>query len=114
METIKVPFKNVKMVAHRGLSGLEKENSLAAFIAAGNRSYFGIECDIQVGFCTNGGGHAWNLVELEGQWYQMDVTWNDSSAKRTDYLLVTDDYMKKSRTWDESDYPKCAPKAYTP
>lgn len=46
METIKVPFKNVKMVAHRGLSGLEKENSLAAFIAAGNRSYFGIECDI--------------------------------------------------------------------
>ncbi|MBQ3528294.1 MAG: hypothetical protein IJA52_07080 [Clostridia bacterium] len=74
----------------------------------------GIECDIQVGFCTNGGGHAWNLVELEGQWYQMDVTWNDSSAKRTDYLLVTDDYMKKSRTWDESDYPKCAPKAYTP
>ncbi len=46
MNTIKVPFKNVKMIAHRGVSGLEKENSLAAFIAAGNRTYFGIECDI--------------------------------------------------------------------
>lgn len=46
MDTIKVPFKNVKMVAHRGVSSLEKENSMAAFIAAGNRSYYGIECDI--------------------------------------------------------------------
>ena len=34
------------MVAHRGLSGLEKENTHAAFIAAGNRSYWGIETDI--------------------------------------------------------------------
>lgn len=25
----------------------------------------------------NGGGHAWNLVCLEGQWYNLDVTWND-------------------------------------
>lgn len=48
MNTIKVPFKNVKMVAHRGVSGLEKENSIAAFIAAGNRSYYGIETDIHV------------------------------------------------------------------
>ena len=46
MNTVKVSFKSVKMIAHRGVSGLEKENSLAAFIAAGNRSYFGIECDI--------------------------------------------------------------------
>ncbi|MBQ4322391.1 MAG: hypothetical protein IJC19_00475 [Clostridia bacterium] len=34
------------MVAHRGLSALEKENTHAAFIAAGNRSYWGIETDI--------------------------------------------------------------------
>lgn len=34
------------MVAHRGASGLERENTCAAFVAAGNRSYFGIECDI--------------------------------------------------------------------
>ena len=74
----------------------------------------GIKCDIQTGVCTNGGGHAWNLVELEGQWYQMDVTWNDGSPRRTDYLLVTDDYMKKSRSWDESDYPQSASTAYRP
>ena len=36
------------MVAHRGVSGLEQENTLLAFVAAGNRSYFGIETDIHV------------------------------------------------------------------
>lgn len=34
------------MVAHRGVSGLETENTAAAFIAAGNRSYYGVETDI--------------------------------------------------------------------
>lgn len=38
--------KSVKMVAHRGVSGLETENTAAAFIAAGNRTYYGIETDI--------------------------------------------------------------------
>ena len=46
MDTIKVLNKKVKMIAHRGLSGLEKENTYPAFIAAGNRSYFGLETDI--------------------------------------------------------------------
>lgn len=46
MDTIKFESKNTKVVAHRGLSGIEKENTNAAFIAAGNRSYFGIETDV--------------------------------------------------------------------
>lgn len=46
MNSIKVNSLNTKMVAHRGLSGIEKENTNAAFIAAGNRSYFGIETDV--------------------------------------------------------------------
>ena len=47
MDTIKIPNKgNCKMVAHRGVSGLERENTAAAFVAAGNRSYFGVETDI--------------------------------------------------------------------
>ena len=35
-----------KIIAHRGLSGFEKENTMPAFIAAANRTYFGIETDI--------------------------------------------------------------------
>ncbi len=47
MNTIKITDKNnTLMVAHRGLSGIERENTNSAFVAAGNRSYFGIECDV--------------------------------------------------------------------
>ena len=46
MDTIKIEKKNTLMVAHRGVSGLEKENTLAAFVAAGNRSYYGVETDV--------------------------------------------------------------------
>ena len=47
MNTIKITAENKPlMVAHRGCSGLERENTNAAFVAAGNRSYFGIETDV--------------------------------------------------------------------
>ncbi|MBQ8345283.1 MAG: hypothetical protein IJY42_03345 [Clostridia bacterium] len=46
MNTIKFQKGAVQMVAHRGLSGIETENTNAAFVAAGNRSYYGIETDI--------------------------------------------------------------------
>lgn len=46
MNTLKFDSKNTKVVAHRGLSGIEKENTNVAFIAAGNRSYYGIETDV--------------------------------------------------------------------
>lgn len=46
LNTIRFNKKEVKMVAHRGMSGIEKENTLPAFVAAGNRSHFGIETDV--------------------------------------------------------------------
>lgn len=55
MNTIKLDKQGtaVKMIAHRGLSGLERENTCAAFVAAGNReTYWGIETDIH---CTADG-----------------------------------------------------------
>lgn len=48
MNTININKKNVLMVAHRGVSGLEPENSIPAFVAAGNRSYYGVETDVHV------------------------------------------------------------------
>lgn len=43
-----LPFEkgSTRVIAHRGLSGIERENTLAAFIAAGNRGYYGIETDV--------------------------------------------------------------------
>lgn len=40
--------KKVLMIAHRGASSIERENSNAAFIVAGSRSYYGIETDIHL------------------------------------------------------------------
>lgn len=49
METFKInDKKQTKMIAHRGLSGIERENTVNAFVAACNRSYYGAECDIHV------------------------------------------------------------------
>ncbi|MBQ9774123.1 MAG: hypothetical protein IJW30_06255 [Clostridia bacterium] len=52
MNTVKFEKKQVKVVAHRGVSKLERENTYAAFVAAGNRSYFGVETDVR---CTRDG-----------------------------------------------------------
>lgn len=46
MNTRKLETIKPRMIAHRGVSGLERENTCAAFVAAGNRSYFGIETDV--------------------------------------------------------------------
>ena len=47
MNTVKFEKGRALAVAHRGLSGIERENTNAAFVAAGNRSYYGIETDIR-------------------------------------------------------------------
>ena len=46
MDTKKVKFANI--IAHRGLSGIERENTASAFVAAGNRRYKGIETDVHL------------------------------------------------------------------
>ena len=49
MDTVKFNEKqNILMVAHRGVSGLERENTCPAFLVAGAKSYYGIETDVHV------------------------------------------------------------------
>lgn len=48
MDTIKINKKNTLMVAHRGSSRIERENTNAAFLVAGVKSYYGIETDVHV------------------------------------------------------------------
>ncbi len=46
-DSIRLPQENKPlMIAHRGMSGLEMENTASAFVAAGQRSYYGIETDV--------------------------------------------------------------------
>lgn len=48
MGTIKIKKNKVKMIAHRGLSGILQENTIPAFMLAAKKSYFGIETDVHV------------------------------------------------------------------
>ena len=47
-DTIKIHSKNCLMVAHRGVSGVERENTCPAFVTAGVKSYYGIETDVRI------------------------------------------------------------------
>lgn len=71
--TILIDKKLAKMVAHRGLSGLEAENTCAAFVAAGNHSYYGIETDVH--------------VTADGQFV---VIHDDNTARVSDLALSVD------------------------
>jgi glycerophosphoryl diester phosphodiesterase len=48
MNTIKIDKYFKGMIANKGLSGIETENSIFAFLAAANRTYLGIGCDVFV------------------------------------------------------------------
>lgn len=44
--------------------------------------------------------HAWNLVELGGQWYHADPTWENSSGRGTTYFLKSDEEFQALRHHD--------------
>ena len=50
--------------------------------------------------------HAWNLVKVDGMWYHLDITWNDTSNSLLDYFLKSDFYMQKHNhsSWKTTDY----------
>lgn len=87
--SIKFDHGEVKMIAHRGLSGIERENSCPAFIAAATHSYYGIETDIHV---TADGkylvSHDSNLLRCTG--VDMVIEETDFDTLRSVPLLDTD------------------------
>ena len=52
----------------------------------------GIPCETITGYA--GGYHAWNLVQVDGEWYHVDATWDDPTNKGGDYIRYT--YFLKS------------------
>lgn len=70
-----------------------------------------IESEIVVGQSRNQ-SHAWNLVNLEGEYYHIDSTWDDpidSSGEqvlRYNYFNLTDEDISKSHSWDRVKYPR--------
>ena len=66
-ESYKIPTGSVRMVGHRGYSSVAPENTLPSYIAAGESSFWGVECDI--------------LRTLDGVWVLMH---DDTVDRMTD------------------------------
>ena len=114
MNTIKIDSQNTLMVAHRGLSGIEAENTHLAFVAAGNRSYFGVETDIH---CTADGNfiltHDDNTKRVSGEDHVVEQTDfatlrgmclldRDGSHTRTDIRMPTlEEYIRICKTYEK-------------
>ena len=79
----------------------------------------GVECITVVGAAFGSSSdHAWNLVELEGEWYAVDPTWDDpigaeelpptmANQVRYEYFNVTSDYLRETdHQWDYQSVPE--------
>ena len=70
----------------------------------------GVECRMISG-TVDGENHAWNLVSIDGEWYHVDVTWDDpvpdgGDRVMYDYLNLSDKEMKADHKWEERLYPE--------
>lgn len=63
-----------------------------------------IPCTVISGVCNDGELHAWNILELDGDYYQVDVTWDDpvggEQVLMHDYFCITDSEIYESRKPD--------------
>lgn len=73
-----------------------------------------IPCYYVIGKAAGEGteGHAWNMVQIDGHWYHVDVTWDDIGSipgreVRYRYFLVADEKMRLDHEWNENHYPIC-------
>ena len=82
----------------------------------------GIECITVEGTAYSyTADHAWNQVKLEGEWYCVDVTWDDPTTSGTvsersahRFFNVTSEYMRDTdHQWDEASVPEAAGTACT-
>lgn len=72
----------------------------------------GLESRMVIGTAL-GGGHAWDMVKINKEWYQVDVTWDDplyGTEQDISYSLynLTNNQMRSyGHKWDDSVYPSC-------
>ncbi len=57
-----------------------------------------------------GGNHAWNIVRIDGRYYNVDLTWDDQESDTFHaYFNITDERIKEDHAFDTTVYriPEC-------
>lgn len=64
---------------------------------------FGIR-SVTVTGVANNEGHMWNAVELDGEWYHLDATWNDTkgSSVSHEYFNLNDSLISLDHTFNKN------------
>ena len=65
----------------------------------------GLRCVLVTGKTDTGENHAWNQVLIGDEWYNLDVTWDDSDVAgdtRMEYFLCNDESFGRTHTADNS------------
>jgi hypothetical protein len=62
----------------------------------------GLECKIISGY-GKGESHAWNLVKVDGEWYNLDLTWDDPITSTGKQLLRYDYFLKNDEDFEYHD-----------
>ncbi|MDE6951032.1 MAG: hypothetical protein K2P64_08965 [Lachnospiraceae bacterium] len=65
----------------------------------------GIEC-VKISGTANGGGHAWNKVKLNGEYYYIDVTWDDPVPDKPGQIYWYNYYLTKDPTFGGDHAPE--------
>lgn len=124
-ETVKKVYEDIVLSTDYSLESPDNQNICSVFLdkksvcngyakaAQYLLNYFGIPCIIVNGN-ANASAHAWNIVQIDGAYYQMDATWGDPSyftkageeenSKVPDidysYLCVTTEEISKNHKID--------------
>jgi len=53
----------------------------------------------------NSEAHAWNLVRIDGEYYQTDVTWDDQGIVYYSYFNITTERMTENHSINNNGYP---------
>ena len=65
----------------------------------------GLETAVVTGVTSKGENHAWDQVKVNGQWYNIDPTWDDSDdggkEMRMTYFLCDDEDFSRTHTVDD-------------
>ena len=70
------------------------------------------QCGIETAFIggrageteADAGGHAWNIVKIDGSWYELDSTWDDAGSLEDDLTDGTDEYYYYMEALNDPDY----------